>query len=130
MSDPAATSATNPTSTTAGGATGSSPDAGGAPSTGGTTVGTPIIINAQTFNSDSNWPSDLILDSAKGNWQEWDQCIHIIVDQHGFGAYLNGTIHCPDKTIHAAAAYSWSVSDLALRAFILEHVSDHNYNLT
>jgi hypothetical protein len=86
-------------------------------------------MHAQTFNSDSNWPADLVLDRGKGNWQEWDRRLHIIADQRGFRAYLDGSLPCPDSSIHPAAAYSWTVSDVALRAFILEHISDHDYDI-
>jgi hypothetical protein len=136
MSDPAnsatatgTSGTTNPASTTTGGtpATGGTSTTGGTPATG--SAPTPVMIHALTFNSDSNWPADLILDSSKGNWQEWDRRIRTIVDQRGFCAYLNGTLPCPDETLHAAAAYSWSVSDQALCAFLLEHVSDNDYKV-
>ena len=65
----------------------------------------------------------------KGNWQEWDQCLHLIVDQCGFCTYLNGTLPCPDASLHPTSAYSWSISDITLWGFILEHVSDHDYNI-
>jgi hypothetical protein len=87
------------------------------------------VIPAQTFHSDSNWPADFVLDSVKANWQEWDRRLRLIVDQRGFGSYLNGTLACPDATKHAGSAYNWTISDLALRAFILEHVSDHDYDV-
>jgi hypothetical protein len=32
-------------------------------------------------------------------------------------------------SIHPAAAYSWIVSDIALWVFMLEHVSDHDYDI-
>ena len=51
------------------------------------------------------------------------------MDQRGFGSYLNGTLPCPNATLYAGPAYSWTISDLALRAFILEHVSDHDYDV-
>jgi hypothetical protein len=88
-----------------------------------------MVIYALTFNSDSNWLPDLVLDSGKGNWQEWDQQICTIMDQHSFCAYLNGTLPCPNENLHAAAAYSWSVSDQAVRAYLLEHVSNNNYKI-
>ena len=126
MSDPA-----DPTSASGTSGTGSTID----PSltgTGVTPVSLPlsgIVIQTQTFNSDSNWPKDLILDHAKGNWQEWDRRLRLIVDQRGFHAYLNRTLPCPDATLHPTSAYSWTISNNALWGFILEHVSDHDYNL-
>jgi hypothetical protein len=70
MSNPAnsatapGTSGTTPATGGTTGGTGSTPATGGNPA--------PIMIHALTFNSDLNWQPDLILDSGKGNWQEWD----------------------------------------------------------
>jgi hypothetical protein len=49
--------------------------------------------------------------------------------QSWINVYLNGTLPCPDETLHAATAYSWLVSDQALHAFLLEHVSDNDYKV-
>ena len=117
MSTPASVSATGSSGTVDPSATG----------TGGTPAS--VVIQIQTFNSDSNWPKDLILDQVKGNWQEWDRRLRLVVDQRGFRPYLNGTLTCPDATLHPTAAYNWAISDVALRGFILEHVSDHDYNI-
>jgi hypothetical protein len=90
---------TGPGSTTGGGHTpattsgGPDPDASSLPPTN-------IAIYAQTFNLDPNWPTDLVLDWGKGNWQEWDRRLRITVDQRGFRAYLNGTPPCPDASVH------------------------------
>ena len=121
-------SSNNPGSTTAGGhdtsgagvATGSSPHSAlPAPD---------LVIHAQTFDSDYNWPTELVLDRRKSNWHEWDRRLRLIVDQRGFRLYLNGTLPCPDITVHPVAAKNWTISDIALRGFILEHVSDHDYD--
>jgi len=121
MSDPAALAAASGTSGTTG-SSGANPSSRALPPAD-------YIITAQTFSSDSNWPSDLVLDTVKANWQEWDRRLRLIVDQRGFGSYLNGTLPCPDASKHAGPAYSWTISDLALRAFILQHVSDHDYDV-
>jgi hypothetical protein len=88
---------------------------------------TGIGIPAQIFHSDANWPMELILNVGKANWQEWDCCLRLITDQHGFGPYLNGTLVCPDASTHPKDNYGWRISNLALCTFILKHVSYHHY---
>ena len=92
---------------------------------------TPLVdnfINDKTFYSDSSWPSDLILDRLKCNWNEWNCRLRIIVDQRGFGTYLNGTLTCPDAAVYPRSASSWHINNLALRGFILEHISDEDFD--
>jgi hypothetical protein len=90
---------------------------------------TRIVIHAQTFNSDCGWPEELKLDSAKGNWQEWDKRLRFLCDQRGFRLYLNGTLARPDESLHYEAACAWDMSDVALRGFINQHISDHDYEI-
>ena len=52
----------------------------------------------------------------------------MIVDQRCFGDYLAGTLTEPDSLLHPKAAQNWRNNNCALRAFILEHISDHDYN--
>ena len=87
-----------------------------------------IVIQPQYFHSDPNWPATLILDKGKSNWEEWDRHLRLIADQWGFGPYLNGTLACPDPKTEPGNAYGWTISDAALRAFILEHVSYHEFD--
>src|ERR1700761_1863239 len=82
------------------------------------------VILEKSFTSDPNWPADLKLDRVKSNWHEWDKRLHFIADQRGFGAYLRGTLPKPDSTTHPKAAQGWENNNLALRGFILEHISD------
>src|ERR1700761_5747739 len=134
--DPAATTSTLGTTAPASTGTGTTPpDPSGAGSTpitptGGPTTGTnppEFVVYEKSFTSDPNWPSELVLDRIKGNWFEWDRRIHFIADQRGFGAYLRGTFPRPDATIHPRAALSWDNNNLALRGFIIEHISDSDY---
>ena len=76
MSDPTTSATTTAASATASGTQGTTnpsstttPDAGGHAST---FPPTRVSIQAQTliFNSNTGWPTNLILDSSKGNWQE------------------------------------------------------------
>ena len=87
------------------------------------------IIYPLTFTSDAVWPAGCILDSEKGNWQEWDKCLHAIADQHSFHHYLNGTTPCPDKATNPDSAEVWDISDIILCGFILQHISDHDYEI-
>ena len=133
--DPNATGAsgTPATGTTSGGtATGTTdPSATGTTSGGGstTTVPSDYVVYEKSFTSDPNWPADLVLSRIKGNWHEWDRHLHFIADQRGFGSYLRGTFPKPDATLHPRAALSWENNNLALRGFILEHISDNDYDL-
>ena len=140
--DPNATGVSgNPvTGTTSGGtATGTTATgtaAGIDPSATGTTGGTvttpaptDYVVYEKSFTSDPNWPTDLILSHIKGNWHEWDRRLHFIADQRGFGSYLRGTFPKPDATLYPRAALSWENNNLALRGFILEHISDNDYDI-
>ena len=102
------------------------------PTSGGTSGSTSVpefIVYEKSFTSDPNWPTDLILNHVKANWYEWDRRVHFIADQRGFGAYLRGTFPRPDATLHPRAALSWDVNNLALRGFIIEHISDNDYDI-
>src|ERR1700677_1089862 len=116
MSDPAAFTAT----TTA------PPDAGGHAST---LPPAKIVIQPLTFNSDCGWPVDLKLGSGKGNWQEWDKRLRFLFYQRGLRLYLEGTLPRPDESLYPEAACAWDTSDMALRGFIFQHISDHDYDI-
>ena len=116
-------------------AAGSGNPSTGTGTTGGTTTTTtvtgppPLNIPLQSFISDSAWPADLILDSLKHNWEQWDRRLNLVADQRHFTRYLNGTLPCPDATVYPTAADNWESNNRALRGFILEHVSDHDYGM-
>ena len=114
------------TGTTAGSA---DPSAAGTTPDGTTTAPIDYVIYEKSFTSDPNWPTDLVLSRIKGNWHEWDRRLHFIADQRGFGSYLRGTFPRPDKTLHPRAALSWENNNLALRGFILEHISEADYDI-
>ena len=97
----------------------------------GTTTTTPsadYTIIKKSFTSDLNWPADLKLDRVKSNWHEWDRRLHFIADQRGFGSYLRGSLPKPNATTCPKAAQGWENNNLALRGFILEHISDNDYD--
>ena len=86
------------------------------------------VILEKSFTSDPNWPTDLKLDRIEANWHEWDKRLHFIADQRGFGSYLRGTLPKPDPALYPKAAQGWENNNLALRGFILEHISDNDYD--
>ena len=71
-----------------------------------------------------------MLDRLKSNWEEWDRRLNLVVDQRHFSYYLDGSFTCPDPNVHPKAALNWKSNDRALRAFILEHVSNVEYGIT
>lgn len=133
MSDPAAsaTVATVPatTSGTSGTTVPASTTSGDSGGHSGTLPPAKVHVYPLTFNSDSGWPSGLKLDSRKDNWQEWNKQLRFLCDQRGFRPYLNGTLARPDQTLHFEAACAWETSDVALRGFICQHISDHDYDI-
>jgi len=66
----------------------------------------------------------------KSNWEEWDWHLNLVVNQHHFSYYLDGSFTCPNLNVHPKAALNWKSNDHALRAFILEHVSNVEYGIT
>jgi hypothetical protein len=115
---------------TPGGSSGASGSTGSG--TGGSgSAGNPpeIIIQPQPFTSDSSWPSDLMLDRSKSNWEEWNRRLNLVVDQCLYSRYLDGSFICPDSALHPKANLIWKGNDRALHAFILEHVSNIDYGI-
>ena len=88
-----------------------------------------ILVYENTSLYDPNWPTDLVLDWLKSNWQEWNRRLNIIVDQRYYGNYLDGTLRRPDSTTHPRSVINWDLKNRALRAFILEHISDYDYTI-
>ena len=129
MSDPADLSATATASGTSGTASTTTPAAGGHIKPKSSTKTANEIIFPLTFTADSGWPSDLILDDQKGNWEEWDRRLRAVCDQRGFRRYLNGTVPRPDETQDPEDACAWDTCDIALKGFILLHISNHDYEL-
>ena len=107
---------------------GPDPNGGGDPSTGGPLT-TDVVIDEQILVLDTSWPANLVLDHLKSNWEEWDRRLNLFVDRHHFSRYLHGTIPCPDAAAYPTAARNWRSNDRALRAFILERVSDLDYGM-
>ncbi|KAH8997361.1 hypothetical protein EDB92DRAFT_1813816 [Lactarius akahatsu] len=92
--------ATNPDTASGGtgtSGTGGTPTSGsGGASTGGSGSTTDVIINPQPFTPDLAWPTDLLLDRHKSNWEEWNRRLNLIIDQRNFFHYLDGSFPCPD----------------------------------
>ena len=88
-----------------------------------------ILLTMQYIN-DNAWPTDFELDIDTGNWPLWHRRISLLADCQGFTDWLNGTLSCPDKTDHAKAHHIWNVNDRSLKAFILSHISQRDYDNT
>jgi hypothetical protein len=56
--------------------------------------------------------------------------VHLLADCQGFSKWLKGTLPQPDKTTHPKAYYIWEGNDLSLKAFLLSHISQQNYDNT
>ena len=69
----------------------------------------------------------MCLDVLKCNWEEWNRRLNLVVDQRNFSYYLDGTFPCPDAILKLRHARNWKSNDRALRAFILEHLSESDY---
>ncbi|KAH9004081.1 hypothetical protein EDB86DRAFT_3072421 [Lactarius hatsudake] len=79
--------------------------------------------------NDRDGDSDGIISFLHALKLEWDRRLNLIVNQRNFFYYLDGSFPCPDPAVHPNAALNWRLNDRALRAFILEHVSDAEYDV-
>ncbi len=86
------------------------------------------ITIPERFMSDLSWPSDLHLDLAKSNWEEWSFHLNVKSDRLGFTKWLKGTLPQLDATLHPKAHDVWETNDCSLCAFIFEHISKSDYN--
>ena len=84
------------------------------------------ILTIQYLN-DSKWPSDLILDIDQANWETWSRVILLAASCQGFEDWLDGTLLQPNLATHAKAHWIWHSNDKSLRAFILSHISNNDY---
>ncbi len=93
-------------------------------------VGPDDILFTMQYINDNAWPTDFELDIDTGNWPLWDRCISLLADHQGFTSWLDGTLPRPDKTSHPKAHHIWQVNDRSLKAFILSHISQRDYDNT
>ena len=84
------------------------------------------ILTIQYLN-DSRWPSDLILDIDQADWEAWSRVILLTASCQGFKDWLDGMLLQPDLATHAKAHRIWCSNDKSLRAFILSHVFNNDY---
>ena len=111
----------NPTMSNTPAGSNNTPTDSGDPS--GTASGSPPFPNIP-LQSDPAWPKDLVLNSLKHNWEQWDWHLNLVIDQCHFSRYLNRTLKCPDAMAHLTAAES---NNCTLCRFILRHVSNHDW---
>jgi hypothetical protein len=115
---------------------------GGSSTAANTAIAQPVIttsISAQgpdnmlytvLYINDNAWPADFELDLDLGNWALWTRQVHLLADRQGFSKWLKGTLSRPDKTTHPKAYYIWEGNDLSLKAFLLSHISQQDYDNT
>src|SRR5712671_7587860 len=93
-----------------------------APATGDITI-------TEHFMSDPSWPSNLHLDLAKSNWEEWSFQLKVQCDRLGFVKWLKGTFPQPNAALHPKAHDIWETNDCSLRGFIYRRISKVDYNV-
>lgn len=91
-------------------------------------VGPDDILYTIQYINDNAWPADFELDIDLGNWPLWNRRVSLLADHQGFTGWLTGALARPDKTTHAKAHHIWGVKDVSLRAFLLSHVSQRDYD--
>jgi hypothetical protein len=82
------------------------------------------------YINDNARPADFELDLDLGNWALWTCQVHLLTDHQGFSNWLKGTLPQPDKTTHPKAYYIWEGNNLSLKAFLLSHISQRDYDNT
>jgi hypothetical protein len=94
------------------------------------TSGTGTITFTEHLISDTSWPSGLNLDLKEGNWLDWSRCLTLLADRLLVSSYLNGTLSCPDAITEPLAHQIWNGNDRSLCAFILEHLTSDEFDIT
>jgi hypothetical protein len=79
------------------------------------------------YISDNAWPSSLILDRSKSNWEDWSLRLMLIADEKGFTDWLHGLYPQPNVTTNPKGNWVWLINDRSLKAFMLCHVSRADY---
>ena len=84
-------------------------------------------LHTVQYISDNAWPSSLILDRSKSNWEDWSLRLTLIVDERGFTDWLHGSYPLPNATTDPKGNRVWLVNGCSLKAFMLRHVSRADY---
>src|SRR6266849_5256088 len=82
------------------------------------------------YINDNAWPADFKLDLDTSNWPSWHCKISLLTDCQGFTNWLDSSFARPDKITHAKAYHIWNVNDRSLKAIILSHISQRDYDST
>ena len=93
------------------------------------TTPTPSSSIMHLILHDIPWPTDLILNINRANWDSWSKLISLTAQQQGFIRWLKGTLPQPDLTSHSIAHDIWANNDDSLKAFLLKHILDNDYDL-
>jgi len=65
----------------------------------------------------------------KDNWPEWRRRFTLLAGRLGFSRWLDESRTCPDPGAYPNAHRTWKTNDRAVRAVILERVSETDYSL-
>jgi len=84
-------------------------------------------LHTVQYISDNAWPSSLILDQSKSNWEDWSLRLTLIADEKGFTDWLHGFYPQPNATTDPKGNRVWVINDRSLKAFMLRHVSRADY---
>jgi len=84
-------------------------------------------LNTMQYINDPAWPTDLRLDRSRCSWIEWSQRLKLICDRQGFTDWLDVAFPPPDPTTEPRAHRVWTVNDRSLKAFILQNISQQDY---
>ena len=76
-------------------------------------------LHTVQYISDTAWPSSLILDRSKSNWEDWSLRLTLIADEKGFTDWLHGFYPQPSTATDPKGNRVWLVNDRSLKAFIL-----------
>lgn len=82
------------------------------------------------FINNNAWPTNFELDIDLGNWPLWSRCVSLLADRQGFTNWLTDNLARPPKDTHAKAHHIWGSNNLSLKAFLLGHITQRDYNNT
>jgi transposase InsO family protein len=91
-------------------------------------IGPDDVLFTTQYVNDNSWPADFELDINLGNWPQWNRHVTLLSDRQGFTDWLNGTLSRPPKATHAKAHHIWAINDRSLKAFLLSHISQRDYD--
>jgi hypothetical protein len=83
----------------------------------------PDLPLSEKYINDPSWPSHLLLDLDKANWEQWSFRMEQVAQCQGFSYWLHGTYLQPSLSTNPAKHYTWQMNNESLHAFILQYLS-------